>query len=69
MKKILNYLITYKNSGCEVEAEFYITKKDMLTRYLNLLDGDNNISELSVYVKYVNFGDENITGKINKFIA
>lgn len=80
MKKILNYGITYKivtENGLECKDEIYFTKKDMLTRYLNILDdnkifpstGIGSISELRIYATHKNSDTiEDLTSKINKFI-
>lgn len=83
MKKILNYIITYmqedENKLLIQKEELYFSKKYMLTRYLNILDSNNeksfpfsgvgSISSLKILVAYVNYDDiEDITGKINKFI-
>ena len=80
MKKgVLNYSITWNQDG-EKHEEIYFTKMDTVRRYLNImvydldqrLDGNSTcINSLRVWEIYTapTKQPEDITGRINKFLA
>lgn len=67
MKKPLNYSITWNENGEQKEILIF-THKDMIKKYIDMLENNYNISLLKVWKVY-NQGKEDYTGKLNSFIA
>ena len=67
MKKPLNYSITWNENGEQKEILIF-THKDMIRKYIDMLENSHNISLLKVWKVY-NQGKEDYTGKLNSFIA
>ena len=67
MKKPLNYSITWNENGEQKEILIF-THKDMIKKYIDMLENSYNISLLKVWKVY-NQGKEDYTGKLNLFIA
>ena len=67
MKKPLNYSITWNENGEQKEILIF-THKDMIKKYIDMLENSYNISLLKVW-KIYNQGKEDYTGKLNSFIA
>ena len=67
MKKPLNYSITWNENGEQKEILIF-THKDMIKKYIDMLENSYNISLLKVWKVY-NHGIEDYTGKLNSFIA
>ena len=67
MKKPLNYSITWNENGEQKEILIF-THKDMIKKYIDMLENSYNISLLKVWKVY-NQGKEDYTGKLNSFIA
>ena len=67
MKKPLNYSITWNENGEQTEILIF-THKDMIKKYIDMLENSYNISLLKVWKVY-NQGKEDYTGKLNSFIA
>ena len=66
MKKPLNYSITWNENGEQKEILIF-THKDMIKKYIDMLENSYNISLLKVWKVY-NQGKEDYTGKLNSFI-
>ena len=67
MKKPLNYSITWNENGEQKEILIF-THKDMIKKYIDMLENNYNISLLKVWKVY-NQGKEDYTVKLNSFIA
>ena len=67
MKKPLNYSITWNENGEQKEILIF-THKDMIKKYIDMLENSYNISLLKVWKVY-NQGKEDYTDKLNSFIA
>ena len=67
MKKPLNYSITWNENGEQKEILIF-THKDMIKKYIDMLENSYNISLLKVWKVY-NQGKEEYTGRLNSFIA
>lgn len=72
MKKgVLNYSVTYIENGSEKNEIICFTKQFAIKQYIDLIYSNKDIALLSVWEHYKSPGrpSENITGKINKFLA
>ena len=67
MKKPLNYSITWNENGEQKEILIF-THKDMIRKYIDMLENSYNISLLKVW-KIYNHEKEDYTDKLNSFIA
>ena len=67
MKKPLNYSITWNENGEQKEILIF-THKDMIKKYIDMLENSYNISLLKVW-KIYNQEKEDYTDKLNSFIA
>ena len=67
MKKPLNNSITWNEKKKKKEILIF-THKDMIKKYIDMLENSYNISLLKVW-KIYNQGKEDYTDKLNSFIA